>query len=221
MSSPQQPPNPEPPIVSSLSAQWQRAQGWLASRQAQATSAWGRFRRSFGGWKPQSKIALGIGVGCSVILVTCVLCSSLAVAYGSTLPPVPTQASSGQHTTTAVTTNQPVVHIDATATITPTATIVPTATPNPTAQATATRVAPTPTNPPCADPCNPWGYNFKPGKLIYSPQPAFCDYFNCIGNFWNGTGYVMECKDAMYSKSGGKSGSCSYHGGNWRALYSH
>jgi hypothetical protein len=213
MSSPQQPPNPEPPIVSSLSAQWQRAQGWLASRQAQATSAWERFRRSFGGWKPQSKIALGIGAGCSVILVTCVVCGGLAVAYGSTLPPVPTQARSGQHST-AVTTNQPVVHIDATATIAPT--------PSSIAQPTATRVAPTPTTPPCANPCNPWGYNFVKGNYIYTPQGAFCDYFNCIPSFWTSTnGYVMECQDARFSHSGGVSGSCSQHGGNWRPLYSH
>jgi hypothetical protein len=226
MSSPQQPPNPEPPTIPSWSAQWQRAQGWLASRQAQATSAWESFRRSFGGWKPQSKIALGIGAGCSVILVTCVVCSGLAVAFGSASPPASTQASSGQHTTTAVTTNQPVVRIDATATIAPTATITPIATiaptPNPTAQPTATRVAPTPTTPPCASPCNPWGYNFKPGNLIYSPPGAFCDYFNCIPSFWKSTnGYVEECSDATFSHSGGVQGSCSYHGGNWRPLYSY
>jgi hypothetical protein len=178
MSSPQQPPNPEPPTVPSSSAQWQRAQGWLTSRQAQATSAWERFRRSFGGWKPQSKIALGIGAGCSVILVACVMCTGITVAFGSAFPSAPTQASSGQRTTTAAT-SQPAVRLDATATIAPT--------PSPTAQPTATRVAPTPTNPPCANPCNPWGYNFKPGKLIYSPQGAFCDYFNCIQSFWKST----------------------------------
>lgn len=27
-----------------------------------------------------------------------------------------------------------------------------------------------------------------------------------------------ECQDQTYSHSGGRSGSCSYHGGNWRAL---
>jgi hypothetical protein len=44
-------------------------------------------------------------------------------------------------------------------------------------------------------------------------------WFRCIKTFWNGSGYVMECHDGMYSKSGGRSGSCSYHGGNWRPLY--
>lgn len=68
---------------------------------------------------------------------------------------------------------------------------------------------------------NPWCYDFNPGNLIYSPPGAFCSYFNCINNFLNGRGYVMECQDGMYSKSGGIQGSCSYHGGNWRPLYSH
>jgi hypothetical protein len=90
----------------------------------------------------------------------------------------------------------------------PTATVAPTA--------TATKA------PPCADPCNPWGYNFKSGKLIYSPPGAFCGYFNCIPSFWKSTnGYVEECSDATFSHSGGVQGSCSYHGGNWRPLYSH
>ena len=66
--------------------------------------------------------------------------------------------------------------------------------------------------------CNPWGYNFTSGNYIYSAPSGFCSYFACIGNFWNGVGYVMECQDGMYSKSGGIRGSCSYHGGNWRPL---
>jgi hypothetical protein len=70
---------------------------------------------------------------------------------------------------------------------------------------------------------NPWGYNFVPGKLIYTPNPAFCNgrYFHCIPNFPRGKGYVIECRDGLYSKSGGHSGSCSFHHGNWRILYSH
>jgi hypothetical protein len=71
-------------------------------------------------------------------------------------------------------------------------------------------------------PSNPWGYDFcSPGDLIVSPPSNFCSYFRCIGNFWNGAGYVIQCRDGMFSKSGGRSGSCSYHGGNARALYSH
>lgn len=68
---------------------------------------------------------------------------------------------------------------------------------------------------------NPWGYNFTPGHVITHPPAAFCRYFKCINNFWHGRGYVMECHDGMYSLSGGVRGSCSYHKGNWRTLYSH
>lgn len=114
---------------------------------------------------------------------------------------------------------------------TPTATRVlpkptpaPTRTP-PTPTPTPKRPPPTPTPPaptPCANPCNPWGYNFAPGNLIYRPPANFCNYFNCIPSFWKQTnGFVEECQDATFSHSGGRRGSCSDHGGNWRALYSH
>lgn len=94
---------------------------------------------------------------------------------------------------------------------------VPTRTPQP---PTSTSV-PQPTQPPAPPPGvngNPWGYNFECCNYIYSPPAEFCNYFACIGNFWNGRGYVMQCKDEMYSKSGGIQGSCSHHGGNYRAL---
>jgi hypothetical protein len=77
---------------------------------------------------------------------------------------------------------------------------------------------PKPTCIPGAVNCNPWGYNFTHGSHIYNPAGAFCSYFACIANFWNGRGYVMQCQDDEYSKSGGISGSCSHHGGNRRAL---
>jgi hypothetical protein len=66
---------------------------------------------------------------------------------------------------------------------------------------------------------NPWGYSFSGHKLIYSPASRFCSYFACIHNFWNGRGYVVECYDKQFSKSGGIRGACSYHHGVWRALY--
>lgn len=69
---------------------------------------------------------------------------------------------------------------------------------------------------------NPWGYNFKPGSVIYNPPADFCAYFDCIPSFWDSTnGYVMQCADLMFSHSGGRQGSCSYHGGNYRPLYRH
>jgi hypothetical protein len=51
------------------------------------------------------------------------------------------------------------------------------------------------------------------------PAPGFCGVFACIANFPNGRGYVEQCNDNMFSKSGGISGSCSHHGGNKQALY--
>ena len=80
--------------------------------------------------------------------------------------------------------------------------------------------APPPANT-CGAPANPWGYNFCSGSLIYSPPSNFCSYFNCIPSFWKSTnGYVDECQDGTYSHSGGRSGACSYHGGELRPLYS-
>lgn len=72
----------------------------------------------------------------------------------------------------------------------------------------------------CGAPANPWGYNFcGRGSFIGSPPADFCDYFDCIASFWENTrGYVMQCEDHTYSHSGGRSGSCSHHGGNYRAL---
>jgi len=119
----------------------------------------------------------------------------------------------------------------ATSAPTPAATAVPSApptpaptprpTPKPTPVPTPKPAAPPPTQAPanlCRAPANPWNYNFCSGSTISNPPSSFCDYFTCITSFWNGTGYVMECMDGDYSLSGGHSGSCSYHHGNWRAL---
>ncbi len=74
----------------------------------------------------------------------------------------------------------------------------------------------------CSNPnCNPWGFNFHLGKHIFNPPADFCSVFSCIANFLNGKGYVVECRDARYSLSGGRRGVCSHHHGRWRALYVH
>ena len=101
---------------------------------------------------------------------------------------------------------------------------VPTATATPAPVPTDTPVPAPPPAPTCipgAVNCNPWGYNFAPGNLIYNAPPGFCAYFNCIANFPNGRGYVIQCQDMTFSKSGGIQGSCSRHGGDLRPLYSH
>jgi PASTA domain-containing protein len=65
---------------------------------------------------------------------------------------------------------------------------------------------------------NPWLYNFACCRHIYDPPAAFCSYFNCIPYFSSGVGYVIQCEDGAFSQSGGRSGSCSSHGGNWRPI---
>jgi hypothetical protein len=77
-------------------------------------------------------------------------------------------------------------------------------------------LAPTPS---CGVNGNPWGYNFSCCKLFTSPTSNFCSYFACTPNFQTGNGYVVECLDAKYSKSGGAQGACSNNGGVWRPLY--
>jgi hypothetical protein len=71
----------------------------------------------------------------------------------------------------------------------------------------------------CGAPDNPYGYNFcGRGGLITSPPADICLYFECIPNFDNGSGYMVECHDTMYSMSGGRQGACSYHDGVWRPV---
>ena len=72
----------------------------------------------------------------------------------------------------------------------------------------------------CGAPANPYGYNFcGRGSLIYHPAAGICSYFSCIGNFWNGVGYLIQCRDATFSMSGGRQGACSYHSGVLRPVY--
>jgi hypothetical protein len=86
----------------------------------------------------------------------------------------------------------------------------------------ATTAAPPPPPQPslCGAPSNPYGYNFcGTGGFVSSPPGDICTYFNCIGNFSNGHGYMVECSDGMYSMSGGIRGACSHHGGESRPVY--
>lgn len=55
----------------------------------------------------------------------------------------------------------------------------------------------------------------SPGAWLgsHSPPWDFCTFTPCIASFWNGRGYVVQCGDGLYSKSGGIQGACSSHGG--------
>jgi PASTA domain len=73
----------------------------------------------------------------------------------------------------------------------------------------------------CGSPLNPWCFSVGGGgSMIYRPPATLCTWINCIASFWSYTnGYVIQCVDGEFSHSGGVSGSCSSHGGNWRPLY--
>ncbi|MQA28020.1 MAG: hypothetical protein GEU94_21785 [Micromonosporaceae bacterium] len=71
----------------------------------------------------------------------------------------------------------------------------------------------------CGAPQNPYGYGFCGGSYIYKPKAGVCSYCRCIDYFWNGKGYMIQCKDGMVSMSGGRRGSCSHHDGNRRPVF--
>jgi len=171
--------------------------------------------------KPWYRTQLGCGAIVALLLVC--ICASAAAGQaarnqqvgqvGDQMSPTATQAFVVLSSPTAI---QP--------TPTPTHKPKPTPTPKPTVKP-APKPTPKPT-PSCnAVNNNPWCYTFDPGNLITNPPSNFCDYFNCIASFWGADdpdgGYVVECSDGAFSQSGGESGSCSHHGGNWRPLYSH
>ena len=79
-------------------------------------------------------------------------------------------------------------------------------------------ITPTPL---CGEPANPWCYDFFPGALIDSPASEFCGYFDCAENFWAGTGYVIRCRDGVFSKTGGMPDACPDNDGVSQPLYSH
>ncbi len=187
-----------------------------------------------------------VGMGRTFLFVSVIFCCCMTVAIESCSPtsppgaptaPTPSQSAttfsrSTSMTTVIVTPTSPVrssprptstprvtTKTKSRPTPTPKATTKPKPRPLPTPRATA---KPNPTPTPCSGVnCNPWGYNFSPGQFIYSPPSDFCAYFSCIDNFPNGHGYVIECHDGQYSKSGGRQGACSDHNGVWRPLYAH
>lgn len=181
----------------------------------QGSALWARLR----GASRNRQIAVASGAVIGLVLFG--LLTSASYAHGQAAYSAYIAATnSGQIATTSGNSNGTVAQIaapTATEVPSPTATSIP---PTPTPAPTDTPVPPAPAN--TGVDGNPWGYNFTPGNLIYSPPSNFCDYFACIKSFWSSTsGYVEECQDGDFSHSGGRSGSCSYHGGDMRPLYSH
>jgi hypothetical protein len=52
-----------------------------------------------------------------------------------------------------------------------------------------------------------------PGSFSHATDVGFCTTHQCIPNFPNGNGYIVQCVDGEWSHSGGLSGACSDHGG--------
>jgi hypothetical protein len=235
-----------PTMVSSPTHTQVAQPGTMSARRAQVSqqasqqgkTLWAKFRNM-----PRvAQVLIAVGAALSLMVCSCCSCAGLAGALSGGPSTAQSTATTSSHNSnsgivlvgTATATKGSTASATSgstdtsAATSTPTSqTSQPTATPQPKPQPTATpKPKPQPTATPKPKPtcipgavnCNPWGYNFTSGNYIYSPPGSFCSYFSCIKNFWNGVGYVMECQDGMYSKSGGRSGSCSYHGGNLRPL---
>ena len=202
---------------------------WNGTSWLTTVSADGKFRWDGANWIPnrvaprvaaRSPWTKGLLVGggsFGALLVGAVVIGSVASAFGSpksnnALPPV--AAASPSSAPSAI--SQPTPTPSAIQTPSPSPSIQPSPSPKPTPKSTPKPLAKPST---CGAPANPWGFNFCGGSKIYGPPSGFCGYFPCISSFGNSPGYVIECRDGMYSTAGGRSGACSTHGGVLRALY--
>ena len=57
------------------------------------------------------------------------------------------------------------------------------------------------------------GASEGPGSLSHAEDKQFCLSHECVANFSDGHGAVVQCGDGDWSHSGGLSGACSSHGG--------
>jgi hypothetical protein len=148
------------------------------------------------------------------LVVLALLCGVGAIIANAGTNPVPTPALAASEPPFAA----PPAPEPASPSAAPTRTIAPKAAPQ---QQTA---SPTPTTAAadllCGAPPNPLAYSFcAGGSLIADPDEATCDYFDCVGGFWAGRGYLVRCADGMVAMSGGRPQSCARHGGDRGAVY--
>jgi hypothetical protein len=59
----------------------------------------------------------------------------------------------------------------------------------------------------------------EPTAAAPAGDAPFCSTHDCIDNFDNGTGYIVQCVDGEWSHSGGRPGACSYHRGETDVTY--
>lgn len=166
-------------------------------------------------------------LGCGLLVVMLAVCGLCAIITNTsshqtdtstdTSNADPTPTATGSHMVVSMTIHSP------TAVIAHPTNVRPTDTPKPTQPPVPTIAPSEPTQSAVHTGVNgnPWGYDFTPGTYITSPPVDFCSVFDCIKNFPKGIGYVVECNDGMYSKSGGRPGNCSHNGGEAQILYAH
>jgi hypothetical protein len=65
------------------------------------------------------------------------------------------------------------------------------------------------------DPCDPNSTAYDDAACYGDggDEGSFCESHDCIDSFDEGTGYIVQCNDGMWSHSGGRPGACSYHDG--------
>jgi hypothetical protein len=64
------------------------------------------------------------------------------------------------------------------------------------------------------DPCDPNSTAYDAASCGGGgTDQSFCNSHECIDNFDNGTGYIVQCNDGEWSHSGGRPGACSDHEG--------
>jgi hypothetical protein len=179
---------------------------------------------------PRIKVASRPAAAGALLLGVAVIGAGSALATAARAPATPGTTHPAAEAPVAV----PVIPLEPTTEV-PSPTTVPPTTPTP--PATPTSTAPATTRPPttspppsprptaraaplCGAPANPYGFNFcGRGGLVYNPPGAVCSYFDCVSGFWDGTGYLEECRDRSYSLTGGQPGSCAKSGGSRRTVY--
>jgi hypothetical protein len=55
--------------------------------------------------------------------------------------------------------------------------------------------------------------------VITNPASDICSYLNCVAKFADGQGFVVECQDNTFSKTGGTGDVCPKHEGYLQTLY--
>ncbi|MER7166172.1 hypothetical protein ABT336_08895 [Micromonospora sp. NPDC000207] len=71
----------------------------------------------------------------------------------------------------------------------------------------------------CGAPRNPFGYDYcGQGERIEEPDELLCSWFTCGQDFWEGKGYLVQCRDGAVTLDGGRPDACAHHQGVRRTV---